>query len=366
VIDVPPALSVPVAPARMSGLRWHGRRDLRLDALAVPVPQIGECLIAVERVGICGTDLEEYELGPVALGTEAQRAAGGVPPVVLGHEVVGRVLHCPDGSLAPGTRVVPDVVLGCGACWWCARHQEAICPTQRVRGLQVDGGLAAFMIAEAATCIEVDEQVELDVAAFAEPAAVAVRAIAKAGDLRGATVLVIGAGVIGQLVLQVAQAQGAVGTLACDPVASRRKLAAAFGAEVCVPGDVVEAARRQTGGRGADVVLECSGAAEAVPNAVLASRPGGIVVLVGLGPGPVSLLLLPVILGERRLVGSAAHHWDEDVATAVAELAGGRIDPRPLLSAVVPLGRAVEDGFERLRADRDTLKILIDPTGAAS
>ena len=350
----------------MLGLRWHGRCDVRLDALAVPAPQPGECLIAVERAGICGTDLEEYELGPVALGTEAARRDATVPPIVLGHEVVGRVRECPDGSIPVGTRVVPDVVLGCGTCWWCARHQEAICPAQRVRGLQIDGGLAAFMVAEAATCVGVDEQVDLAVAAFAEPAAVAVRAIAKAGDLRGATVLVLGAGVVGQLVLQVAQSRGAVRVLACDPVPSRRTLAAAFGAETCVPDDVVERTRSMTDGRGADVVVECSGAPDAVPDAVHACRPGGTIVLVGFGPAPASLPLLPVVLGERRLVGTAAHHWDDDVATAVTELTTGRLDPRPLLTAVVPLERAVADGFERLRADRDTLKILIDPTGAVS
>ena len=171
---------------------------------------------------------------------------------------------------------------------------------------------------------------------------------------------------MGQLVLQVAAARGAVRTLASDIVPSRRAQAAAFGAEVATPDEAVERARELTEGRGADVVVECSGSPNVVPDAVLASRPGGTVVLVGFGPEPVSLPILPVVLGERRLIGTAAHHWDDDVATAVAELAAGRIDPRRLLSAVVPLDRAVPDGFERLRSHRDTLKILIDPTGATT
>ena len=165
-------------PEVMQAARWYGPRDVRVEEIPVPRPDAGEVLVAVERTGLCGSDLEEYREGPTAIPADAV-------PLVLGHEVVGTVVESPSGNPSVGTRVVPDVVVGCGHCWWCARHQEGLCPQLLVRGQQQSGGLADFMIACAATCTPVPAGMDLDVAAFAEPTAVAVRALRKAGDLAG-------------------------------------------------------------------------------------------------------------------------------------------------------------------------------------
>ena len=329
------------------------------------MPAPGQVLVAVERTGICGTDLEEYLHGPVAIpAATAHPLSGRRAPITLGHEVVGTVASCPGGELPAGARVVPDVVVGCGGCWFCARHEEGLCTMLSVRGLTDDGGLADFMLADAATCIVVPDHVSADVAAFAEPAAVAVRAVRKAGDLAGATACVVGAGTIGLLVMQALRAHAVEQVIAVDPVASRRALARSLGAVAAAPADALAVVWDLTRARGADVVLECSGADAAVVSALRVSRAGGTIVLVGTGKETIPLPVRELVLGERRVLGSAAHLWDEDVAGAVGLLARGTIDPLPLLTEVVRLDDVVASGFERLRDDRDALKILIAP-GAA-
>jgi len=337
----------------MRAARWYGRRDVRVAETAVPEPGPGEVLVAIERAGLCGSDLEEFREGPIGIPAAAV-------PLTLGHEVVGTVAACPGGELAIGTRVVPDVVVGCGTCWWCRRREEGLCPDLLVRGQQQDGGMAELMLADAATCVPVPPGLDADVAAFAEPAAVAVRALRKAGDLAGAVVCVHGGGTIGLLVAQAALAASAAEVVVVDPVDSRRALAAAFGAHPATPGDAVAVVGALTDGRGADVVVECAGVPSAPAAAVATSRRGGTIVLVGFRAQELRVPWLDVVLGERHLVGSAAHLWDSDVTAAVALLARGVLDPRRLLTEVIELERAAE-AFARLDTDPGVLKLLVAP-----
>ncbi len=341
-------------PATMSALRWHGPRDVRVDSVPVPEPGPGQVLVAVERVGLCGSDLEEYRSGPVAIPVAAV-------PLILGHEVVGTVVQTSDPSLPVGARVIPDVVVGCGHCWWCRRHEEGLCPDLLVRGQQQDGGLADYLLADAATCTPVPGGVSLNTAAFAEPAAVAVRALRKAGDLTGATVAVVGGGTVGNLVAQIALRAPTAAVVVVDPVEARRDLGARFGAATAAPGaQAAELVGLLTEGRGADVVLECAGVPSGPADALALSRRGGTIVLVGFRASDLTLSWLDVVLGERRLVGSAAHLWDIDVTAAVGLLTRGVLDPGGLLSATFALADAPA-AFERLDSDPLVTKLLIAP-----
>lgn len=344
----------------MRAARWHGRRDIRVGDVPVPEVTAGQVLVRVERVGLCGTDLEEYLEGPVDIPSVTPHPGSGmVAPLTLGHEVVGTVVQCPGGEIAPGARVIPDVVVGCGRCWWCARHQTGLCPQLAVRGLQCDGGLATYMAADAGTCVIVPDMTPVDVAAFAEPASVAVRAIRKAGDVTGATAAIVGAGTIGLLTAQVAKARGAARVVIVEPRKERRDIAAALGLSEVIAPDLVPVLARS--GRGADVVLECAGNQPAMDAALALCRAGGTVVAIGTPGAPLTLPMRSVVLAEKRIVGSAAHLWDEDVAAAVAMLSGRLLRTEPLLTDVISLANVVEDGFERLARDPLALKILVAP-----
>jgi (R,R)-butanediol dehydrogenase / meso-butanediol dehydrogenase / diacetyl reductase len=349
--------------ASMRAARWYGRRDVRMEHVPTPVPAVGEVLVEVERVGLCGTDLEEYLEGPI----DAR------PPVILGHEIVGRVAACPGGELALRTRVVPDVVVGCGTCWWCARHQPGLCPQLTVLGLQADGGLAEYLLADASTCVAVPPDVPVDVAAFTEPASVAVRALRKAGDLTAARVAVVGLGTIGNLVVQLTASTGASVIHGIDPSPIRRALATHAtsladpqsvhpGTVSLPPGNRLDSLPSALSPDGFDVVIECAGTQAAVTSAIELARQGGTVVLVGTGADQLQLPVRDVVLREKRILGSAAHVWDEDVAAAVALLARGVLDPKPLISKVIDLDAVVADGLAGVESESQLLKILVAPT----
>ncbi|WP_375479750.1 zinc-binding dehydrogenase [uncultured Jatrophihabitans sp.] len=330
--------------------RWHGAGDVRIERVGRPKPVGGQILVAVERVGLCGTDLEEFARGPVDIPPHLRTG------VTLGHEVTGRVVECPAGEVAVGTRVIPDVVRACGHCEWCRRHEPGLCDDLVVLGLQADGGLAEFMLADATTCIPVSESVPLDSAVFAEPLSVAVRAIRKCGDLSGADVAVIGLGTIGNLAVQVAALHGVRTLIGIDPVATRRAQA---GASIALhPGEV---SGYLAGARRPDVVIECAGTSASVVDALGLATRGGTVVVIGTGAARMTLPMRAMVLTEKRLLGSAAHVWDVDVQAAVALLERSLIDPLPLVDRVIELEAVVDDGFAPMERDSTMGKVLIDP-----
>lgn len=347
------------ASAGMRALRWHGRHDVRVDVVPVPRAKPGEVLVEVELCGVCGTDVQEVREGPLEIPVAAAHPLTGQrAPVTLGHEVVGRVVEARDGGPPAGTRVIPDVVAGCGSCWWCRRHQPGLCERLAVLGLQGDGGLARYMVASAATCVSVPDQVPPEVAVFAEPTAVAVRAVRKLGDLSGQRLAVVGLGTIGQLTSQVALAAGAGAVIATDPVDERRRVADRPGVAPEPPDRFADAVLEATDGRGADGVLECSGAPDALASGLRSLRRGGTLVAVGLPSHHVVFDLRAPALAEQRIVGTAAHVWDEDVAAAMSLLAAGHVKVDR-----IPTRRISLDTACTMLADPpgDVLKLLVDP-----
>lgn len=348
-------------PAVMTAVRWHGRGDLRVDSVAVPVPGPDEVLIRVGWAGICGTDLEELQHGPLTVPIEPHVTSGRCAPLVLGHEVVGKVVLAAEdgGGPAPGTWVVPDVVQGCGDCWWCESHEEGLCPRLNVLGQTDDGGLAEYMVAKASRCLPVPPGVDVRSAALAEPLAVAVRAIDKLELRTGCTVAVLGGGTIGQLVAQVLVAEGAR-VLLVDPVPARRELAAALTAATTLTPLSFEEYVAGLPQPGLDGVIECGGRPGLIDQALRVVRPGGTVVAVGLRSGSEPVDVPTVVLGERRLVGSAAHMWDTDVARALVLLE--ELDVAPLITHEVALADS-KTAFDLLSSgDPEVLKVLISPS----
>lgn len=352
-----PPTPVPAKPTAMTVARWHGRRDVRLESSPLPEPAADEALVRVLYTGLCGSDLEEYLVGPVVVAGE----------VVLGHEIVGTVaMAAADGSGPPvGTVVVVDVVTGCGQCFWCLQDEEGLCPRLQVTGQHVDGGLAEYVKGRAARLVVVPESLDPKHAGLAEPTAVAVRAVRKLGPITGRGALVIGGGTIGLLVAQVLRQAGAEPVVVIEPTGWRREIAEGLGLITCwasTPAERAAAVADLFPARGVDTVVECSGADGAAREAVRSARPGGAVVLLSITAEDQPFDANDAVLGEKTVYGSAAHRWDADVAPAVALLADGTVEVAPLITHTLALADAPA-AFELL-ADRDqrALKILVDTT----
>ena len=221
----------------MRAARWHGRGDVRVED--VPIPDVGpdEVLLRVSWCGICGTDVEEYRDGPVVIPVDRPNALTGQrAPITLGHEFAGEVAAIGAGveGLAAGDRVVPDICLSCGECWYCRRHEYALCVSWAAIGLHGDGGLAEYVKVPARMCVALPDEIADDEAALIETTEVAVRAVRKAGIRLGDSVAIVGDGAVGLITLQVARAAGATTVILVGHRAARLAIGRRLGADVAI------------------------------------------------------------------------------------------------------------------------------------
>jgi (R,R)-butanediol dehydrogenase / meso-butanediol dehydrogenase / diacetyl reductase len=346
----------------MLAVRWHGRGDVRVEELPPPPPPgPGEVQLQVSWCGICGTDLEEWQNGPVFIPVEIPHAVTGArAPLVLGHEFAGVAVAVGDGVTEPlpGQRVAVDTIVSCGSCHWCRCGEVTRCPALGALGLHDDGGLTPLCNAPARMCLPVPDSVADDEAALAEPLAVAVRALRRAGLRPGERVAVVGAGAVGLLAVQAAAASGAQSVAVVEPLPARRALATDLGAERAVPPGDAAALE-------ADVAIECAGNPDAVQTALRALRSGGRAVLLGIITEATPITPMDLVRGEKSLIGSLSHVWDEDFRVALRLLGRGAVQAAPLITDRIPLRAAVSGGLAMLRDEPEKhLKILVRPGDA--
>lgn len=303
----------------------HGAEDLRVDTRPVPRPATGEALVAVEAVGLCGSDLHYYLDG--RNGTNEVRE-----PAVLGHEIGGIVTEGPDGLV--GARVVVEPATPCRVCASCVGGRYNLCPHSTCLGSPpTDGGLAEYVSVPVPQLHRAPDGLAPPAVPVLEPLAVAVHALRRAGFSPGESVLVTGAGPVGLLVAQAARAWGAAEVTVADPAGER--LAAAQDLDVrAVHPDELAGLRASLG-------VECSGAAAALPGLLASTEPGGRVMLVGTMPaGDVAAPLSLVQRYEVDLVGTFRYAASFPAAIDLARR--GAVDVGALVTASFPLHRAAE------------------------
>jgi L-idonate 5-dehydrogenase len=321
------------------GIVIHAAHDLRVEPREAPAPGAGEVRIRIGRGGICGSDLHYFHAG----GFGAVRVR---QPMVLGHEAAGVVEAVGPGvaHVAPGDAVAVNPSLPCGACAQCLAGRPNHCLEMRflgsaMRDPHVDGAFRTVFTGAAARAMKLPPGLLVEVAAFAEPLAVVLHAAAQAGPLLGTRVLVTGAGPIGVLAAAVARLGGAREVVVTDLLQAPLAIARAMGADRTI--DMVEApdalAPYAANKGHFDVVFEASGSAPAIAGALAVARPGGTLVQLGLG-GEVALPLTALVARELRFVGTFRFH--AEFTQALEVLATGRIDPRPMLTEVVPAAEA--------------------------
>ncbi|MFT3672849.1 zinc-dependent alcohol dehydrogenase [Aestuariivirga sp.] len=290
-----------------------------IEQRAIPPPKPDEVLIKVERAGICGTDLHIFH----------GHYAADKLPLVPGHEFVGVVAGtgAEASRFTEGQRVVVDINVGCGSCFWCRRNEILSCPEMQQLGITMDGAFAEYIAVPSRLVIPVPEDMPADVAALTEPVACVVRAARKSKVGLGQSVVVLGAGPIGNLHIQLMRLVGAAPIIVMELSELRAEMARAAGADAVVtdPAKLHETVLAMTAGRGADVVIESVGAPALYAEAFKLIRRGGHVAFFGItGPGAsVPVDIVQTILREDSLKGSVAG-MGEDMHDALTLLAHGR------------------------------------------
>lgn len=327
----------------------------------VPEPQPGpeDVLVRVEACGICGSDVHGMD------GSTGRR----VPPIIMGHEAAGVIAQI--GAAVEGwqlgDRVTFDSTISCGRCHYCVQGQINLCDRRRVLGVSCaefrqDGALAEFVAVPQHILYRLPEGLEFHFAAMVEPVSIAVHAVRRVGVRLGDTAVVVGAGMIGLLVVQALRAAGCGRVWAVEPDAGRRQLALRLGADEAFSPEETEVlaeVRRRTQGRGADVAVEAVGIPATVSLAIGAVRKGGAVALVGNLSPQAELPLQAVVTRELRLDGCCASSGEYPLCLEL--LARGAIQVEPLISAVVPLAEAAA-WFDRLyQRQPGLLKVIVRP-----
>lgn len=326
-------------------------RALVVTELDQPVCGPGEVRIDVAYCGVCGSDLHLFFDAPDPLAGH-----------VLGHEFSGVVSEAASDvdGWEPGDRVVVRPIDECGDCTAC-RSENGVCLTGLVRGpgLGRPGGLAHSVTIPARMLHRVPDNLSLRDAALTEPLAVAVRGVAHAEVTPGDGVVVLGAGPIGLLTLEVLRARGITDVLVVEPNDARRALAAGRGVRVATPAR----AREEAAGSFTDgprAVVDCSGHPGCAQNAVDMLGYRGRVVIVGIPGAPSELLLMQVAMFEMTIVGSTAYS-ERDFDEALAHLAAGRIDVDALITSVVGLDGADAKLRELFSGSSRDIKVLVQP-----
>jgi L-iditol 2-dehydrogenase len=321
-------------------------------------------LVRVEACGICPTDLKKIEKGLLP------------GPRIFGHEIAGTVAALGAGTtgVREGQRVVVHHHVPCRLCFYCGRGQHAQCASYKRNGTTAGfepsgGGYAEYVkafdwIVERGT-IEVPDGVPPEEAAFVEPVNTCLKAVRKAGVAKGETVLVVGQGPIGLLLMQIARRAGAEAVVS-DPLAERRSLASSLGAAVALDAalDVPAEVRRLTVGRGADCTLVAAPGRTAFAHALDATRPGGrILSFAATSRGETAEVDLGLLTTSEKDV-LTAYSSSVDVQDEAAGIVFGReIRVRELVSHRLPIARAPEAFALAARPGPGTLKVVLEMAG---
>ncbi|MBG6177725.1 L-iditol 2-dehydrogenase [Labrenzia sp. EL_208] len=328
-----------------------GRFELR----NVPMPSVGDdqVLVKIARTGICGTDMHIFN----------GHYAADKLPLIPGHEFTGTVVET--GKNVEGTKVgqsvVVDMNIGCGHCYWCRRNEILNCPDMQQMGITINGAFAEFIAVPARLVIAAPDKTPQAVLALTEPLACVVRAARKARITFGQSVVVIGAGPIGNLHVQLLRTIGAAPIIVSDISRDRVRLALEAGADygVTAPAELEATVMRATEGRGADIVIESVGHPSLYQTAMQLIRKGGHVAAFGLtGAGetlPVDIL--QTILEENSIKGSVAG-MGQDMHDSLTLLTHGRFRTEAFTGATFPLAD-IQSAFDSLVDRPEDLKTQI-------
>ena len=332
---------------------------LALEEVPVPTPADDEVLVEVEAASVCGTDLHIFRWDEWA----RQRIE---PPLTLGHEFAGTVVETGRGvrHVSVGDYVSAESHVTCGHCQNCRTGRAHMCERTEILGVERDGAFAQY-VAVPESVIWQNDRAKLppEIATLQEPFGNAVFAVSHV-DLAGKSVAILGCGPVGLFSIGIARAYGAGRVLASDRTPFRLGLAERMGAvtlDASAPGDTEERFLALNEGEHPDVVLEMSGAPEAIADAFRIVRNGGRVILFGIPARPVELDVAEALIFKNLDVSAVSGRqvWDTWYRTRWL-LEHGVVDLRPLITEELELAD-FERAFALLQAG-EACKLVLHPS----
>ena len=336
-------------------------KPMHLEYREVPDPVLADdrsVLVRLKAAAICGSDVHGMD------GSTGRR----IPPVIMGHEAAGVIEQVGRNvsSFAAGDRVTFDSTIYCGECFFCRRGQPNLCDNRRVLGVSCadyrqDGTFAELVAVPDRILYTLPESLDFVSASLTEPLAVAAHAARIGSPEPGDSILVVGAGLIGLLLIQVLRANCSGTIIAVDMDNGRLESARAFGADhtVLAGPDAVRKIQELTHGRGADQAFEAVGATAPVETAVQGLRKGGTLTLIGNTSPRIELPLQAVVTRQLTLKGSCAISGEYPFALDL--MASGKVDAKAIVSATAPLSEGAS-WFARLYArEAGLMKVVMIP-----
>jgi len=335
---------------------YYSNTDLRIEEMPVPQAGPGELLVRIMASGICGSDVMEwYRIHKV--------------PLVLGHEIAGEVVEVGEGVTAftNGDRVAVTHHVPCMSCHYCASGHETVCDTLRTTSFD-PGGFAEYVRVPAINVqlgtFRLPDSVSYEEGSFVEPVACVLRGQTHAGIAPGRSVLVIGSGISGLLHVMVSRALGAGRIVATDIVDYRLEAARRLGAEATIKADddVPARFRELNDGRGADLVVLCAGAPQAVDQALKAvSRQGTVLFFATTKPEITFPLPINEFFWRNEVTLTSSYAGSPaDCGTALELIRSRRLPVAETITHRLPLAEITE-GFDLVVNPRDSIKVIIEP-----
>ena len=307
----------------------------------------------VAACGICGTDIKLYE-GKYTANV----------PVVLGHEYAGEVMEVGEKvkNTKAGDKVVPDPNESCGACYWCRSAKPCFCNNLAAYGVLKDGGFAEYAKVGEKGAYKIPDNLDYESASFTEPVSCAVHCIDRAGIKPGETVLIIGGGATGQILLQLAKNSGASKLIMVTRSEWKLELAKKFGATdvINAKGDVLKETLDLTDGFGADIVIEAVGTPKTIEQAVTLTKKSGRIVIFGFAPEGEKANFIPfdILSKELTIMGSWVNPYTYSRALDI--LASKQVDVKPLISKRIKLDDIMNGFKAMMEKPKGFMKALID------
>ena len=342
--------------AVMKALVFHGPQDIRYEDWPKPEPGVNEVLVRVISVSICGSDVSGYR------GGNPMR----IPPLIMGHEFSGEIAELGPGveNLKISDRVGVITNLFCGTCANCTSGLTNVCENRYIIGTTMkagsyNGAMAEYVLVPADKIIPLPDHVSFNEAALAEPLSISLRASKHAGELKGKTVGVFGAGPIGQFGIACMKYAGAERIVAIDLLDKRLEMAKQMGAAHTVNArdNVIQDISKFTGGIGLDCVFDAAGVESTINTGIEVVRNGGIILLVGMASPRINIELKHAIVKEIRFLSS--YMYGSELREGLELIASGDIDVKKIITSEYPMSEGPKIFAELFSGKTSDIKVIL-------